>query len=263
MGLITSFLRDLPIYFLSLPVVLMALSLHEMAHGYAALKLGDPTARNLGRLTLNPIKHIDPFGFICMLFFHVGWAKPVPITTRNFKNPRRDMAITGAAGPVANLFLAVINLVILRVAMIFLTKSFGEEAISFAIADNLGTSFTGSLGFTIASLVVYLLFLGTVLNISLAIFNLIPVPPFDGSRIFYAFLPPKLYFGVMKYERIIMLVMLVLFAFGFLSGPLGWLLDQITNGLFFLVGFKGTEDMGILNCMLNYVEKMLSIPLNL
>ncbi len=261
MNWITSILSELPIYLLSLPVVLMALSMHEMAHGYVACKLGDPTARNLGRLTLNPIKHIDPLGFICMIFFRVGWAKPVPIMTRNFKKPRRDMAIAGAAGPIANLILAIINLLTLRVLMIFLSNAFGEEAWSFYVAYVAGEAFTGTLAFTGLSLLVYLLYLGTIMNISLAIFNLIPVPPFDGSRIFYAFLPPKLYFGVMKYERIIMLVMLVLFAFGFLSGPLGWLLNKIAGGLFFLVGFNGTEDMSIMSLMLTYVENLMTLPL--
>lgn len=261
MNLLSSFLSDLPVYLLSLPVLFMAFSVHETAHGYAALKLGDPTARNLGRLTLNPLKHIDPIGFICMLFFRVGWAKPVPITTRNFKKPRRDMAIAGAAGPISNLFLAILHLLILRVAMLFLTDACGAEAFEFYVAYASKEAFTGSLSFTVLSLIVYLLYLGTVMNISLAIFNLIPIPPFDGSRIFYAFLPPKLYFGVMKYERIIMTVMLVLIAFGFLSGPLNWLLTQITNGLFFLVGFSGTEDLWVMDTMLWYVNNLLTLPL--
>ena len=94
------FFNNLPIILLSLPAVLFSLSIHEAAHGYVANRLGDPTARNLGRLTLNPLKHINPFGFISMLFFRVGWANPVPINTRNFKNPRRDMAISAAAGPI-------------------------------------------------------------------------------------------------------------------------------------------------------------------
>lgn len=97
------FLRDLPVYLLSLPVLLMAFSVHESAHGLMAYKLGDPTARNLGRITLNPLKHLDPLGTICMIVAHVGWAKPVPIQPRNFRNPKRDMALTGAAGPLSNL----------------------------------------------------------------------------------------------------------------------------------------------------------------
>ena len=88
------------------PIVLICLVVHEVSHGYMAMKLGDPTARNLGRLTLNPLKHLDPIGAICMLFFRFGWAKPVPINTRYFKKPRRDMALTALAGPVSNFIMA-------------------------------------------------------------------------------------------------------------------------------------------------------------
>ena len=263
MNLFSSFLSQLPMYILSLPVLLMAFSVHESAHGYAALKLGDPTARNLGRITLNPVKHLDLMGTICMLFFHVGWAKPVPINARYFKKPKRDMAITGAAGPLSNLCLSLIHLVILRIAMIFISNICYEESMDFFWATKTGGAFTGSLSFTILSLVVYLLYLGVILNISLAVFNLIPVPPFDGSRIFYAFLPTKLYFGVMKYERIIMLVFLVLIALGALAGPLHTVLAFLSNGLFSLAGLwnmdgyaKGEAGTTLIN-MLNYVNALL------
>ena len=121
---------------LSLPIVLLSLSVHETAHGYAAMKLGDPTARNLGRLTLNPAKHIDPIGFICMVLFGFGWAKPVPINTRYFKNPKRDMALTGLAGPVSNLLLALLFAILLRLTIQFallLALAFGllDRPISF------------------------------------------------------------------------------------------------------------------------------------
>ena len=92
---------------LSLPIIILALTVHETAHGYVACKCGDPTAYNLGRLTLNPAKHLDPIGFFCMLIFGYGWAKPVPINTRNFNNPKRGMALSAAAGPLANLLLGV------------------------------------------------------------------------------------------------------------------------------------------------------------
>ncbi len=258
MGIFTSFIRELPLYILSLPVILIALSVHESAHGYMAYKLGDPTARNLGRITLNPIKHFDLLGFICMLVVHFGWAKPVPIMARNFEKPRRDMALTGAAGPISNLLLAILNLLILRVGMIFITDMYMEEAMSFYISYSIGEAFTGSLGFTFVSLLVFLLNLGVTLNVVLAIFNLIPVPPFDGSRIFYVFLPTKWYFGVMKYERYIMIGFFVLLAFGFLSGPLatveGWVLD----GLYTISGMKD-EEYAIKNIMEIYVYRMLRL----
>lgn len=238
-------------YLLSLPVLFMAFSVHESAHGYAALKLGDPTARNLGRITLNPVKHLDLIGTICMLIAHVGWAKPVPINTRNFRKPKRDMAITGAAGPLSNLALSIVHLIVLRVAMIFIEPAVKEEAYSFLAAYFDGVSFRGSLGFTVIALVVYLLYLGVVMNISLAIFNLIPIPPFDGSRIFYAFLPTKWYFGIMKYERIIMIVFLILFWLGAVSGPLNVALNWIAGGLFSLSGLN--DNLPLVNRSMMYV----------
>ena len=112
------FLNDIPMMLLALPAILLSLSVHEAAHGLAAYKLGDDTAKNLGRLTLNPMKHINLFGFISMLLFNVGWANPVPINSRNFKNPRRDMAISAAAGPLSNLCLSVIFTIVLRLVLI-------------------------------------------------------------------------------------------------------------------------------------------------
>ncbi len=259
MGFLTEFMRELPLYLLSLPVVLMALSVHESAHGYAAYRLGDPTARNLGRITLNPVKHFDLLGFISMLIYHIGWAKPVPINARYFKNPRRDMAITGAAGPLSNLCLAVIHLIILRVAMIFVSDMFYEEATSYAFAFLAGDGYTGSLAFTVVALILYVLYMGVIMNVVLTIFNLIPIPPFDGSRIFYAFLPPKWYFGVMKYERVIMLVFIFLFFLGFLSGPLAAAEDWLINGLFTITGMGNkSTDRAILQWMLIYIQDLIA-----
>ncbi len=259
MGFLTDFMRNLPLYLLSLPVVLMALSIHESAHGYAAYKLGDPTARNLGRITLNPAKHFDPLGFISMLIFHIGWAKPVPINARYFQKPRRDMAITGAAGPLSNLCLAIIHLVVLRIAMIFVSDHFYNEALAYAFAFSAGDGYTGSLAFTVTALILYVLYMGIIMNVILTIFNLIPIPPFDGSRIFYAFLPPKWYFGVMKYERIIMLVFIFLFFLGFLSGPLAAAENWLVNSLFSLVGMGSqTNERSVLSVMLVYIQDLIA-----
>ena len=262
MSFLTSLISGLPLYLLSLPVLLMAFSVHETAHGYVAYKLGDPTARSLGRLSLNPVKHIDPFGFICMMLFPVGWAKPVPINTRYFKNPKRDMALTGAAGPLSNLSLALIHLLLLRILMFFVTPAHLTE--SFVVFEGIfrgaGTVVKASLGYTAVAILVYVLYLGIMMNVSLAIFNLIPIPPFDGSRIFYAILPQKFYFGVMKYERIIMIVMLILFALGLLSGPLSWLLVKITDGFFFITGMPAGSDAGnVLTIMIYYIEQLLTL----
>lgn len=241
MWLIQNFIKQLPIYILTLPIALISLSVHETCHAYAAYRLGDPTGRNLGRVTLNPLKHIDPIGFLCMLLFRVGWAKPVMINSRNFSKPKRDMALVGAAGPASNLVLALIFTLLLRVTMIF-SKYFEKDLNEAYIGLSFGETYNVSIGFTMLSILAVLMFLGIVLNLSLAVFNLLPVPPLDGSRIFYSFLPTKIYFGLMKYERIIAIVLLALLYLGILSVPLQFLTGAMQDGLFFISGMgKGSE----------------------
>ena len=193
---------------LSLPIVLLSLSVHETAHGYAAYKLGDPTARNLGRLTLNPAKHLDPIGFICMLFFGFGWAKPVPINTRYFAKPKRDMALTGIAGPLSNLALALVFAIFLRI-----TVQFGALFMSVPVYSAVQT----------------FLILGVRMNITLAVFNLIPVPPLDGSRLFLALLPSETYFKIMRYEKYIYIALLIALALGLLDTPINFVSNIFLN----------------------------------
>ena len=176
-----------PIYYiLSALAALIALTVHEYSHAYAAYKLGDDTAKNFGRLTLNPLKHLDPIGTICMIFLHVGWAKPVPINMRNFKEPRKGFAITAVAGPISNLVLAF-GSALIYLLLFALVRDIPFEARSFAY--NLTTN--------------TLLFISVFhsINIGLAIFNLLPIPPLDGSRLLGVVLPPKAYYTLLKYEQ--------------------------------------------------------------
>tara|TARA_S200000501_G_scaffold108296_1_gene101649 strand:- start:6756 stop:7373 length:618 start_codon:yes stop_codon:yes gene_type:complete len=138
---------------LLIPVLLFALVFHEFSHGWVAYKLGDPTAKNQGRLTLNPIAHLDPFGSMMILFVGFGWAKPVPVDSRYLANPREDMMKIAFAGPASNLFLALIGGILIRL--------------------------TGYVGPLTSMLILF-----TQINISLAVFNMIPIPPLDGSQIF-------------------------------------------------------------------------------
>lgn len=179
-------MNDIAYYILSALAVLIILTIHEYSHAYAAYRLGDDTAKNMGRLTLNPISHLDPIGALCMIFFKIGWAKPVPINSRNFKNPKRDFAISALAGPLSNILMGFISaLLYLLVFALLRDVSFEGRNFLFRLADN----------------TLLFLYLFHAINIGIGIFNLLPIPPFDGSRILNVILPERLYFGIMKYER--------------------------------------------------------------
>ncbi len=178
----------------SIPAILLCLTVHEMAHGYAAYLLGDATAKHDGRLSFNPLRHIDPIGFLCLLVAGFGWAKPVMVDPRNFKKPRRDMAIVAAAGPLSNFLLAFL------LTSLWLALSLSSNGVLLAAAQFFAVAASMSIG--------------------LGVFNLIPIPPLDGSKVLLPVLPSSVINFFYRYERYIQVGMLLLLWFGKFDYPL-------------------------------------------
>ena len=177
----------------TLPALLFCLSVHEFAHAYTAYKLGDRTQKAMGRLTLNPFSHIDIAGFICIALFGFGWGKPVMIDDRNFKNKAAGNALTAFAGPCSNIIMAILFTIILKILLI-----------TGVILPTINS--------VVGSIILSMLILTIQFNVVFAIFNLIPIPPFDGSRILYFFLPAKgreYMYKIEQYSFVIVLVILV------------------------------------------------------
>jgi len=185
-----------------LPAMLIAITVHEYSHGRVADMLGDPTPRQSGRLTLNPIKHLDLLGSLMIIIAHFGWAKPVPVNSRYFKDPKRDMLLVGVAGPAANFVTAVIFSLPMRFGLL------GNNVI-------------------LKGIILYIV----MINIALGIFNLIPVPPLDGSHILQAFLPPSAMPAFRWFQQYgIIILFLVLFVFrGAFSAIIGPVMNLFMN----------------------------------
>lgn len=190
--------------------VLLALTVHEYAHGLAAWKLGDDTAKREGRLTLNPISHMDPVGTLMLFLFKFGWAKPVPFDPRNFKNPARDTTLVALAGPVSKFLTAAALTIILRILL----------------EINFFQLFSQNMAKNIFMIFQY----GVLINISLGLFNLIPIPPLDGFKVLAYFLPPQIVAQIYRNHLIIMFAFLLLLATGFL-GKVLWPAVMNVNAL--------------------------------
>lgn len=198
----------------SLLVIFLILPVHELAHAFVATKLGDPTARNMGRLTLNPFAHIDWIGAAAIMFFGFGWANAVPVHMGYFKKPKRDMAITALAGPLSNIILAFVSLI---VCYVFLYIGFYcQVTFLYYVADVFN----------------YVALIST----TLAVFNLIPIPPLDGSKILAAIFPDRIYFKLMQYERYCSLILLIMMVTGVLDKPISFLSGYVFYGIDVVAG---------------------------
>jgi len=193
-------ITDIRLLILSALATLITLSIHEFSHALAAYKLGDNTAKHMGRLSLNPLKHLDPIGAACMVLFRFGWAKPVPIDARNFRDPKRGFAISALAGPLSNLLVAFFS------SFLYL--------LTYALLKDV--TFANDTALNIAQNSLDFLFIFHRINIGLAIFNLIPIPPLDGSRILYSILSERAYFKVMRYEKTIYYILIGWLFFGYI-----------------------------------------------
>ena len=191
---------------------LICIAVHETCHGLCAYWMGDDTAKRMGRLSLNPLRHVDPVGLVMMVLVRFGWAKPVPINMQKFRSPKLGMAITALAGPVSNVLLMLFAAVA-RVVLLVYFPQHDAKAVEYGLLF---------LEYTI------------ILSAGLAVFNLFPVPPLDGSKVLFALLPARLYKGLMRYERYGMVLLMVLLLTNVLDAPLFWMRGLLLDGVNFV-----------------------------
>ena len=204
-----NYVSALAYVFSSAVIIFLVLPFHEFAHAFAAHKLGDDTAKWQGRMSLNPMRHIDWIGAALIMAVGFGWAKPVPVNMYRFKNPKKGMAVTALAGPACNFLLALFFLFLYGLLYYPLYVHGGA----------------------VAETVLQLVYTTAYLSLALAVFNLIPIPPLDGSKVLFSFIPDESYFKLMRYERYGMILLLVLVSTKILGGPLStatsWLFDKL------------------------------------
>lgn len=203
----------------SVPAILIAMVLHELAHAYVSYRLGDPTPKQTGRLSLNPIRHLDPLGSLMLLFVGFGWARPVQINPNYYKNRKLGTVLVSLAGPFTNFVLAFIG-------------SFLISLIYRIVGGSI--QFQTEAGYKAFQYVWQFLYYFMLLNIGLGVFNLIPFPPLDGSKVLTALLPEQLYFKLMRYERYGQFILMVILYVGLLDKPLMFLRNGVLNGMMHL-----------------------------